>query len=375
MGLIAFSHLYLVLSANLHGGFTLFYGLLWYYSISERLFGVGVPSSFTIARSGRAGEGRFVTLNDAMGAFLLALEAQGRSMETIETYRIRLASFVELYGDWKLKAVGPAEVDSWVVAQRRQKLRYENHPTRPTLNSGISKATIAGRVQSIKSFFRWCHLRGHLPESPAAHLKQERYDPSAESRAMAPADFAAMLSIARSRAKKGNPRDYAILCFLGETGARLGEIASLRLGNLRLEKLEATIEGKTGKGVVDFTPLAANALRDWLAVRPSCDSDRVFVSITRRTVRPLTQEGIYQVLKRLAKDAGVRGRFNPHAIRHLVGQSWSDEVNLELVRQKLRHKDIATTARHYANQDRARLKQATHRLSLLRSEDEEDKEV
>lgn len=307
-----------------------------------------------------------MTLNDALRAFLLSLEAQGRSAETIETYRVRLASFVELYGAGEVGSVGPAEVDTWVVAQRRQKLRYENHPTRPTVNSGISLATLAGRIQSIKTFWRWCAERGHVAKSPACHLKQEHYDPSAESRAMTKEDLAAMLRVARER---GSPRDYAILCFVAETAARLGEVASLRLGTLRLEKLEATIVGKTGKGVVDFNKRTADALRAWLAVRPRSDSDKVFVGEGRYAGQPLNREGIHQVLKRLARDADVHGRFSVHSIRHLVGQNFTDHGNLELARQKLRHANITTTARHYANQDRARLKQATEKLSLLRDED------
>lgn len=314
-------------------------------------------------------------LEEALESFLLSLEAQGRSAATVKTYRVRLAPFVGQYGgERNVETIGPAEVDRWVVAQRRQKLRYEEHPTRPTLNSGLAKATVGGRVQAIKTFFRFCELRGLVGRSPAAHLAQDRYNPSSVMRAMNPADLRRMLKEAKQRAEQGNPRDLAILSLFADTGARLGEIANIRLGNIDLRELEIYLEeGKTGEGVVDFTPKTATALKAWLAVRPKCDHDYLFVDSRSWNPQRLTEPGIYQVFKRIAKKAGVDGRFNPHSVRHLVGQTWTDndDTNLVLVQKKLRHKNIKTTADHYANQDRGRVKRATQRLSLLNNEEED----
>jgi len=140
-------------------------------------------------------------------------------------------------------------------------------------------------------------------------------------------------------------------------------VATLTLASLDLEKMEARVSGKTRVRVVDFGRRTAAALRAWLDVRPEVDHDRVFVSMV--TGEPLGVGGIYQVFKRLARAAGVKGRFNPHALRHLVGQHFTDETNLELARQKLGHTDIRTTALFYAHQDRERLKRASERWSLV----------
>jgi integrase len=85
----------------------------------------------------------------------------------------------------------------------------------------------------------------------------------------------------------------------------------------------------------------------------------------------MKSEGIHRVFKRLGEAAGVKGRYNPHALRHLVGQRFTDEGNLELARQKLNHSSIHVTAMFYAHQDRERVQKATVRFSPLRLEGEE----
>lgn len=80
----------------------------------------------------------------------------------------------------------------------------------------------------------------------------------------------------------------------------------------------------------------------------------------------MTVSGVWQMLRRHAIRAGIEGRYNPHAIRHLVGQAWLDDgANLELVKEKLGHKDIRTTSLFYSHQDRGRVKSATERFSLV----------
>jgi integrase len=171
-----------------------------------------------------------------------------------------------------------------------------------------------------------------------------------------------MIAVAEEQAKAGYPRNLAIVYFIAETGCRVGEAVTLRIPALNLDDCEARVKGKTKGRDVDFTDRTAKAMRDWLSVRPEVDHDYVFVA---KQGGKLSTGAIYNLFRRFAEKAGVKGRFNPHAIRHLVGQYWTDKANLELARQKLGHEDISTTALFYAHQDRARGKEATERLSLI----------
>ena len=272
--------------------------------------------------------------------FLVYLEAAGRSVRTLATYEERVGyvlAFLEERGVVELGAVCPGDLDAYVVGLRRR---------------GLSPSSIAGYIQAIKAFFGWCVLRRHLERSPAEHLKKPKLERGGRSKAMDRGDLGRLLGAA-----DGRSRDHAVLLFLADTGCRVGELVKLRVGDVCLEQCEARVNGKSGGRWVEFTERTAEALRAWLAVR-DVDGEAVF---------GMTANAVRLMLRRLGARAGVKGRVNPHSIRHLVGQAWLDDgANLELVRQKLGHKDIQVTAMFYSHQDRSRVKAASERYSLVR---------
>ncbi|MBC8445779.1 MAG: tyrosine-type recombinase/integrase [Chloroflexi bacterium] len=286
-----------------------------------------------------------------LGEFLLCLEAAGRSPRTLATYQERLGyvvAFLVERGIEKIADVRPDHLDAYVVGLRRREL---------------SPVTIAGRIMVIKTFLAWCVRRRYLERSPADHLKKPRLERGGRSPPMARGDLALLIR----EAVRGRPRDLAVLLFLADTGCRVGELVRLKVGDVRLADLEARVDGKTGGRWVDFTERTRCAVEVWLSSRdgPSTGSG----CDVGESLFGMTANGVRKMLERLGARAGVAGRVNPHSIRHLVGQAWLDDgANLELVRQKLGHRDITTTAMFYAHQDRERVKAASERYSLVNGE-------
>ena len=275
--------------------------------------------------------------------FLLCLEAAGRARRTLETYEERLGYVLAFLGErgvGEIGAVRACDLDAYVVSLRRREL---------------SLVTIAGRIMVIKTFFAWCVRRRYLERSPADHLKKPKLERGGRAPPMDRGDLALLLG----EAARGRPRDLAVILFLADTGCRVGELVRLGVGDVCLGKCEARVNGKSGGRWVDFTERTARAVEAWLMVRDG-PGELLF---------GMTYAAVYKMLRRLATKAGVSGRCNPHSIRHLVGQAWLDDgANLELVRQKLGHRDITTTAMFYAHQDRERVRAATEKFSLVNGE-------
>jgi site-specific recombinase XerD len=304
------------------------------------------------------------TLPTHFEQFLFYLEAQGRKKRTVETYQQRLTPLINFLIDQGIvdtSNVKHHHIDAYIVFIRRQDYRWGSRKSsHPKERGGLSTTTIAGIIQVIKTFFRWCTLHGYTNLSPAGHLMKPKISKDGRSRAIRQVDLEALISTAKN---EGKIRDYAILCFIADTGCRAGEVCSLTFENLNLQESEAHITGKSGERIVDFTNVTADAIQDWLAIRPDTKSNCIF---TKNDNKAITYNTIYLAFRRIGKLAGVE-KFNPHAIRHRVGQAWVDAgVNLELIRQKLGHKDIRTTADYYANQDRERVKRASHTYSILK---------
>ena len=315
-------------------------------------------------------------LVEAMELYTSWLVGAGRSPRTVASYQQRfrrLLLYHEICREMDLESITPEMLDRWAASLAGDQSLFETNEFRPTCTGRLSPASRHGYIQAAKTFFNWCARRGYVTVNPAAYLEKPQLQHGAEEKLMSREDLYLMLKAAESHL-----RDLALLMFAVDTGARRGEIASLTTPGLMLDRRDAWVVGKTGRRLVDFTSKTAEVMTLWLAERPLVSHDYVFVSLSSNTYgQPLTVWGVYGVFKRLGRRAGVKGRFNPHALRHLVGQSWVDHVNLELTRQKLGHKSVSTTAMIYAHQDRSRLKAATTFVSLsnhLRTREEDDKE-
>ena len=117
-----------------------------------------------------------------------------------------------------------------------------------------------------------------------------------------------------------HPRDKAFVSVLYESGARIGEVGSLQIFNVRFDEYGAVInvEGKTGCRpirIISSTPY----LVTWLQSHPLKDDNKaalwVNVGTTKHNI-PLQYDGMRMILMRLFEKAGIKKRFNPHMFRH-----------------------------------------------------------
>jgi site-specific recombinase XerD len=146
-------------------------------------------------------------------------------------------------------------------------------------------------------------------------------------------------------------RDAALLLFLYNTGARAGEVVSLRLPNLRLDPpTQVRILGKGSKE--RLCPLwseTVQLIRDTLRDRPvKCDADApLFLNAAGR---PLTRFGLRHVVQSRVRAAAssrpwlARVRITPHTFRHTTAlHLLQSGVELNVVRSWLGHASIETT--------------------------------
>ena len=144
-------------------------------------------------------------------------------------------------------------------------------------------------------------------------------------------------------------RDSAIVEVLYGCGLRVSELTGLDAqashaarGWVDLEALEANVLGKGSKRrLVPIGGKAAEALRDWLAVRGERQEPALFVSA--RGAR-MSSQAVWKLLRERSLKAGLAAPVHPHMLRHSfashVLQSSSD---LRAVQELLGHANISTT--------------------------------
>ncbi len=209
------------------------------------------------------------------------------------------------------------------------------------------------------TFFNWCIDEQYLSRSPARHFQITGPTQEPGDRAIPTATLNAMVEVTRPY-----PRDFAILLFMIDTGARVGGVESLSRQRLNLDEGTALLLEKGSKWhAVYFGELTTAALRAWLALRPSCAHDYVFTT-TGKAARHLTRVAITNVVRRAARRIGAEKIWTGHAIRHAVGHAYADaEVPIWITQKKLGHSRQETTGRYYPDGER-KLREATRRLPL-----------
>jgi len=142
-------------------------------------------------------------------------------------------------------------------------------------------------------------------------------------------------------------RDYGVLLFLYNTGARAHEAASMTVKDLDLEhSLSVRIKGKGGKiRICPLWSLTANILRTLIANRQ--DSAQVFLNCRGQTI---TRFGIHALVRRYVIKASSKvpsmrtKKVSAHTIRHTCAvHLLRAGVDINTIRAWLGHVSLDTT--------------------------------
>lgn len=308
-------------------------------------------------------------IEQAVQEFLLAREAEGLSPETIKTYASILRQIADRLRGKHVDVITTNDIRTYLAELRAQGTRYKASPQRPEVPGPLSIETLRSRIRQLKVFFNWCEVEYELASvsNPMHKIKLPR-SPQHAPKAIDLADLERMLD-AVAEPSIQDVRDRALILFLADTGARAGGVCSLTPDRLDLDRGLAIVYEKGDRArAVPFTRITATALTDWLNVRPP-EAKTVFCALGPAVAAKshggiLTPNGLYQILKRIAKRAGIAGRFNPHSFRHGFAREYlRNGSNLPAVAKILGHRNPSTTMNFYSIFDIAELATLHERYS------------
>lgn len=118
-----------------------------------------------------------------------------------------------------------------------------------------------------------------------------------------------------------NARDRALIALLYESGARIEELLNLKIKDITFDEFGAIVlfeVGKTGARrirVIDSVPY----LSAWLEIHPFRNNREMYLWVNigqPKYGKPMDYGAVRELLKDIAKRAGVDKRVNPHNFRH-----------------------------------------------------------
>ena len=285
-------------------------------------------------------------ITDRVNEFLDYLVAEcGLASNTIDAYRHDLTTFV-LY----LHEAGMTElrsITSDIILQHLIVLKER----------GLSINSAARALVAVKMFFRFLWAEGHVAEDLTSLIegpKLTRYLPEV----MIEREVTALLAAPDPSSPIGL-RDHAILQLLYATGARVSEVANIKLDALHLDLGYVRLLGKGSKErIVPVSESAIETINEYLeTARPvilkGTESPYLFANTKGRA---LGREALWRLVKKYALKAGVARRISPHTLRHSFATHLLEHgADLRAIQEMLGHASILTTER-YTHVDRSRLK-------------------
>ena len=183
-------------------------------------------------------------------------------------------------------------------------------------------------------------------------------------RSLAPSEARKLLKEVKAR---GNDRDEAIIATLLYTGLRVGELVSLRIGDVTLSERKGVIHiraevAKGGKERdVPVPKKARETLEIYMKKRPSKSNEPLFIG----RQGTFSAEGVAAVVTKYADWSRLEG-VTPHILRHTFAYNYLENNNNDLVALAdiLGHTDLNTT-RIYTRRGLSDLQEGAQRVQFF----------
>jgi site-specific recombinase XerD len=209
---------------------------------------------------------------------------------------------------------------------------------------GLTKRTVARKISTLRSFYRWLAAEGFVADNPARRMTAPRFRPGLPH-ALSGEEVEALL-ISAARPGPLGIRDAALLELLYASGLRAAEAVALNLTDLRPTAGLVRVRGKGGRErVVPVGRVALRALERYLAdARPALAAAPDPALFLNRFGRRLAVRAVGRIVKAaLARTAVVR-RVSPHWLRHTFATHLLEGgADLRVVQELLGHARLSTT--------------------------------
>lgn len=280
--------------------------------------------------------------------FYLYLEAEKASSPlTIQAYRADMKSFLGFLEREQITA----ELEGVTTPLLRN---YLIDMTR----RGLKASSRARRLHGLRSFWRYLVNTDVVLSSPCDRLSTPRRERGIPQY-LTPDECHALLEATDDQYYTLlATRDRAALSVLVYCGLRRRELLNLRLRDIDLSDMTPkVILGKGNRSrVVPLTEHVAEAIGEWLSVRPNSGHDILFAG---RDGRPMQAHGLNDAFRRAAEGAGVaRPGVSLHTLRHsFATMLLHSQVDLFSLQKLLGHASIESTT-IYLHVDMTRLRAA-----------------
>ncbi|MBM4365236.1 MAG: tyrosine-type recombinase/integrase [Deltaproteobacteria bacterium] len=259
-------------------------------------------------------------MSQVVGRYLDYLAAEkGASPHTLRAYGTELEGLAACVAPRDVLAATIGDLRRWLAAGAR------------------APASLARRISSLRSFYRWCLREGLIEASPAERLRAPRVT----------LPLPRVLEVDEASRVVETPllpRDRALLEIAYGAGLRVSELVALDVDDLELG--ECTVRVRRGKGDKErVVPLGQGAIDAVVALLAARGNEPGPLFLNKRGQR-LGVRSAWEIVRQGGDAAGAPG-VHPHALRHSFATHLvANGADIRAVQELLGHASLSTTQRY-----------------------------
>ena len=270
---------------------------------------------------------------------------KGLSQNTLDSYR----SDLEQFSSWLEK-----NNLSYIKTSKREILSYLSF----LFQKGLGSKTVARKLSSLKSFFRYLVFKSIIPNDPSSEVETPKLLKSIP-KSISEREVEALLAAPDEKTDIGL-RDKTMIETLYSCGLRISELTNLELLNLNLRQGVIRVIGKgqkerlvpMGDQLIGLLELYISSSRKNLLNKRHSD----FLFLSTRGQR-MTRQSFWHRIKHYCLASSFEpDKISPHVLRHAFATHLlNNGADLRVVQLLLGHSDLNTT-QIYTEVARQRLK-------------------
>ena len=286
------------------------------------------------------------------------LTIEGRSPNTVKEYYYDLSGFLSYMKEIKGHS-GEIDIDFIKTIELNDIYNYLMYISTEKNNSARTRSR---RVSSIKSFFKYLHIKVKLIENNPTEALDAPKTIKALPRYLELDESKRLLSCIDGRHKE---RDFAILTLFLNCGLRLSELVGINLTDIKKDSL--VVKGKGNKErTIYLNSACRSALDDYLKVRSKLnlkDEKALFISGQNNRIYFKT---VQFLVKKYIAAAGLDPlKYSTHKLRHTAATLMYKygKVDVRALQEILGHEQLSTT-QIYTHVSNDMIKEAVDRNPL-----------
>ncbi len=274
-------------------------------------------------------------MHESIQSYLADLESQSQATShTLRSYSDDMALFSRYLDENQAEA----EAGDPTLADAMRLRRYSAWLS----SQGYAPSTIARRLASLRSFYRYLRRRGRVAVDPASGLRNPK-QAQRLPRLLGVDDVIQLLDTVPVHTALGL-RDRAMLETLYGGGLRVSELVGMNLDDLDCDGDLVRVRGKGRRErLTPVGQIAMHWIKQYLSIREAKSPFEHAVFLNRYGKR-LTTRSVGRLLEEHLARAGLMNAASPHTLRHSFATHLLDRgADLRSVQELLGHRNLTTT--------------------------------